>query len=147
MRIATEGRRENRYSEYGLLQVFLLTTAVALENLIKSRILWAQTIDKIVYKDLGEFIRNLRKQTNNNEHDLIRLVTNYNVGISEKEKELLARLNPYTKWAGRFRLPIKNDEIVDEMRKNEHGSFSDIDFETINGLYKKMALEMKVNNI
>jgi hypothetical protein len=137
--------------EYVLLQWFLHTLAVAIENLIKSRIIWKFKKDGQPHVDsINDIFVEFRKPYNNetkkdirNLHDIIRLIDKYSISITPEEHELIKRLAPYTDWAGRFALPFNDCKLFEVSKNPVLGRIcEEIDFPIINNLFDKIAKEI-----
>ncbi len=138
-KIIKEGKVETRYLENGLFHVFLNTIAVSIENLIKGRIMWKYQEEGQKFDNLCEIIKKWKGS-----HKILKLAEENSISFTEIEKELIKELEPYMVWAGRFRLPIHKDEILNELKKSEHGRFAESDFQIISKLFKRMEIEMGI---
>lgn len=111
-----------RIAKLACIKSLLLLLAFGLENALKALIIKSTESDeKIEWRNHGGSTR----------HDLVKLSESTNIEINDAQKELLERLTVFSIWAGRYRLPImNNNRYVDDCNKLKLNWPDDITFAT-----------------
>jgi len=129
---------ETNLKQRGLFNASLLLRAVAIENLIKARVLFMMKENGALlkYNSINEVIN---KEWGKASHNPIRLCEKYGIKLSDNEKELIENHLDHMLWAGRFPFPrnsdkIKSNQILGGSQK-----------EDMNKLILRFADEMNLN--
>jgi len=129
---------EDYYKVSGLFNASLLLRAVAIENLIKARVLFIMKENGSLsnFKSINEIIKKEWKKAS---HNPLKLCEKYDVKLNEKEKELIENHLDHMVWAGRFPFPkrvenIKSDQTLGGTQKDD-----------MNRLILRFANEMNLN--
>ena len=84
-----------------LISVYYFLMGCSTENLLKG----------ILMSQHPEYLEAETKLTHIKSHDLVKLCSRCNIDLVEKEKELLEKLTTYVKWAGRYPVPLSNEDM------------------------------------
>jgi hypothetical protein len=90
---------ESRQSRLAYMQSFMLLTAFAFENVCRG-------VATLTKAEGWKYLANYRGG-----HDLSSVVSEF-VSISAEERDLLQRLETYSRWAGRYLIPKGPDQYV-----------------------------------
>jgi hypothetical protein len=107
---------ENDFKQLGYFNSTLLLRAVAIENLIKARILFMMKKDGslLKYTTLNEIINEV--WTRKISHNPIKLCEKYKIELNNLETNFIQNHLDYMDWAGRFPFPINTDKIKSSFR-------------------------------
>jgi hypothetical protein len=104
---------ERELKQGGYFNASLLLRAVAIENLIKSRILFL--LDKLdllsQYKTIGEVVK---KEWKGISHNPLKLCEKYKIELKNNEIILIKNHLDHMDWAGRFPFPLNINQIKSE---------------------------------
>jgi len=130
---------ENELRQMGYFNATLLLRAVAIENLIKSRVLFQMKEEGNLPKDilLKEIIE--KYWTRKISHNPIKLCKKYNIDLNQEETDLIQNHLDHMDWAGRFPFPVKINNIKSEQVLGGNQS------KEMDKLISRFANEMKLD--
>ena len=140
MSIALPDSLNEREKVNGLGFSYMLIMAVAIENLIKSRIIKQVECSDNKFRHIGEVIE--LWQNKKMAHDVIKLASKYNISLFTDEIEFIERYKPFMIWAGRFPFPNKEEGILDYFSSNSHFVLKENDPELIERFFNRICLEI-----
>ena len=126
----------------GFFNASLLLRAVAIENLIKARVLFIMKEDGTLsnYSSISKLIKKEWKIGKEDiSHNPIRLCEKYGIKLSDNEKELIENHLDHMLWAGRFPFPKRVEDIKSEQ------SLGGSQKEDMNKLILRFTNEMKLD--
>lgn len=105
---------ENELKQMGYFNAALLLRAVAIENLIKSRVLFQMKEEGDLPKDISlkEIIE--KYWTRKISHNPLKLCKKYNIDLNIEETALIQNHLDHMDWAGRFPFPVKISNVKSE---------------------------------
>ena len=128
---------ENYFKLSGLFNASLLLRAVAIENLIKARVLFMMKENGTLsnYTSINDIIK---KEWGRASHNPIKLCEKYQIELDFKARALIENHLDHMDWAGRFPYPKNNNNI-----KSEH-SLGGTQKDDMNKLILRFTNEMNL---
>jgi hypothetical protein len=127
--------------------VCFMIIAFSIENILKGVIVRQK---RRTFRHPNTLNKTLPKILNN--HNLLKLVELANIDISDEEKSLLLRLSRYSKWSGRYPIPVKAEDFTfDEPLSNGERAFvsplSSSDVDRCNAFINKLIIKFRIKSI
>ena len=138
---------DDRKRSLGFYSSSMLLFALCLENILKARALFIEkeNIENGIIKTFNDFLKKWNKGSHG--HGLNEIIEFYNIDMTPEEKEIIAELEPYTIWNGRFLYPRdENLTRIFESGKGNWGTLTLNYIDQIDKLILRQINEMKIKN-
>jgi len=129
---------ETNLKQRGFFHATLLLRAVAIENLIKARVLFQMQKDNSIskYNSIKEIIN---IEWGRDAHQALGLCKKYHINLVEPEKKFIENHLDHMDWAGRFPFPRNKNNIKSEQKLSENQN------EIMKNLITRLGLEMNLH--
>ena len=138
---------EDRKRSLGLYSSSMLLCALCLENIFKARALYCEkeNIENGNIKTFNDFLKKWNKKSNG--HEFNKIIEFYNIDITNEENKIIAELQSYTIWNGRFLYP-RDEELIKVFESGE-GNWGELSLnyiDLIGKLINRQINEMREKN-